>query len=96
MNRPTNIDTKFVKTALECPYCGTTHGLRIKSVNPRTGEIDPICSDCFTGMDDGPCFDDLKPVEISIGEVKTSRDWQRWARERREYEEPYAPIGGRY
>jgi hypothetical protein len=37
-----------------------------------------------------------KPRPITIGEVKTTRYWEQWARERREYEEPYGPIGGRY
>ena len=26
----------------------------------------------------------------------TTKDWEQWARERREYEEPYGAIGGRY
>lgn len=41
-----------------------------------------------------------KPVEavteLRAADCKTTRDWQRWARERREYEDPYGPIGGRY
>lgn len=47
-----------------CPYCGTTHGLRITGRDPRIGYApDYICADCFTGQDDGPCFDDLEPVK---------------------------------
>lgn len=34
--------------------------------------------------------------ELSAADCKTTKDWERWARDRREYEEPYAPIGGRY
>lgn len=74
-------------TVLECPYCGTVHGLRIKSQNPRTGEIDAICAKCFKGTDDGPGFDDLPVAPF---------DWQAYARARREYEDPYGYSRSRY
>lgn len=80
----------------ECPYCGATNGLRIARQDPRTGVIDPICGDCFTSMDDGPCFDDLPLLPIALAEVKTTRDWQRWSHERREYADPYNYDGGRW
>lgn len=46
----------------ECPYCGETKNLRI--VCPAIGKCGPVytCEDCFTGRDDGPCFDDLPEV----------------------------------
>jgi len=34
--------------------------------------------------------------ELRAIDCKTTKDWEQWARERREYEQPYAPIGGRY
>lgn len=43
----------------ECPYCGATEGLRIASRDPWGGNVELICEGCFTGQDDGPCFDDL-------------------------------------
>ena len=43
----------------KCPYCGATEGLRVKCAG--YGRIAPeyTCEGCFTGTDDGPCFDDL-------------------------------------
>lgn len=42
-----------------CAYCGTAAGLR--RVHDGYGCIAPefTCETCFTGQDDGPCFDDL-------------------------------------
>lgn len=37
-----------------------------------------------------------QPRPITIGEVKATRDWQRWSRERVAEEDAYGPIGGRY
>jgi hypothetical protein len=34
--------------------------------------------------------------ELRAIDCKTPKDWERWSRERREYEEPYGAIGGRY
>jgi hypothetical protein len=50
-------------TAPECPYCGTTVGLRMSC--DGGGYIAPeyTCETCFMGTDDGPCFDDLQPLE---------------------------------
>lgn len=47
----------------ECPYCGERERLRI-SCQGMPGWDDPgyICPACFTGTDDGPCFDDLPEV----------------------------------
>ena len=53
----------------ECPYCGITEGLRIKSDGGLStfGFLlmppEYTCEDCFAGTDDGPCFDDLPAVE---------------------------------
>lgn len=46
----------------ECPYCGTTEGLR--QVHDGGGVTEPeyTCEACFAPADDGPCFDDLLPV----------------------------------
>lgn len=74
-------------TVLECPYCGTVHGLRITRRDPRTGEIDAICAKCFTAKDDGPCFDDLEEAPF---------DWSAWARQRLAYEDPYGYDRSRY
>jgi hypothetical protein len=35
-------------------------------------------------------------TELRAADCKTTRDWQRWARERREYADPYRYEGGRY
>lgn len=43
-----------------CPYCLATEGLRIAS--DGRGGPDYICEGCFTPADDGPCFDDLAPI----------------------------------
>jgi hypothetical protein len=56
------------KSPIECAYCGTTNGLRIHH-EPLPGwgeryEADYVCEDCFTGQDDGPCFDDLPEVDV--------------------------------
>lgn len=45
-----------------CPYCGAQSGLRIQCDGGGYMEPDYICEACFRGTDDGPCFDDLKPV----------------------------------
>ena len=37
----------------------------------------------------------VKP-ELRAADCTTTKDWEQWARERREYEEPYGAIGGRY
>lgn len=48
---------------IECPYCGATEGLRVRC--DGGGYIAPeyTCENCFTGQDDGPCFDDLPEVK---------------------------------
>jgi hypothetical protein len=49
----------------ECPYCGSTEGLRVTSDGGmfafgRCVEApEYTCEGCFTGTDTGPCFDDL-------------------------------------
>jgi hypothetical protein len=47
------------RTRPECPYCGADEGLRVKCAG--YGDVAPeyTCEACFTGSDDGPCFDDL-------------------------------------
>ncbi len=38
-----------------------------------------------------------KPVaDLRAADCETPKQWAQWARERREYEDPYGPIGGRY
>ena len=82
----------FTPSTPACPYCGTTHGLRITGRDPRIGYApDYICEACFTGQDDGPCFDDLDPAPSP----KPVRDWDQWARDRIEYEDPYGAGRGR-
>lgn len=77
-----------------CPYCGTTHGLRIASRDPRLGYApDFICADCFTAKDDGPCFDDLEPSPAAL---EISRAAQAKARERVEYDDPFGYDRSRY
>lgn len=46
----------------ECPHCGKTEGLRVKSSSFAPGEPEYICEGCFTPADDGPCFDDLRQI----------------------------------
>jgi hypothetical protein len=47
-----------------CDYCGTGESLRVECPSfYHRGKTHPpalICEDCFTGTDDGPCFDDLQ------------------------------------
>jgi hypothetical protein len=49
-------------TEPECPYCGATDGLRMKCDGGGYVAPEYTCGDCFTGTDDGPCFDDLPAV----------------------------------
>lgn len=44
---------------IECPYCGQTEGLRVACDGGGYIATDYICAACFTGQEDGPCFDDL-------------------------------------
>jgi hypothetical protein len=52
----------------ECPYCGTTEGLR--QVHDGGGFVEPeyTCAGCFAAQDDGPCFDDLALLHCRCGE----------------------------
>lgn len=52
---------------LECPYCGTSEGLR--QIHDGGGVIEPeyTCEDCFMATDTGPCFDDLPVVTSQHG-----------------------------
>lgn len=52
----------------ECPYCGTTEGLR--QLHDGGGWIEPeySCEACFTSSDDGACFDDLPTVPSPLNE----------------------------
>lgn len=85
--------TDFRPSTPACPYCGTTHGLRITGRDPRIGYAPNfICADCFTGTDDGPCFDDLQTLEEVL---EISYAAQRKARERVEYEDPMGYQRGR-
>ena len=45
-----------------CDYCDTPDNVRLQ--HDGYGPIPPsfICEECFTGTDDGPCFDDLEPA----------------------------------
>lgn len=50
----------------ECKFCGTSFGLRIDSQDPWGGHREYVCAECFTGRDDGPCFDDLPEATESV------------------------------
>ncbi len=41
-------------------------------------------------------LDAVRAAGLRAIDCTTTKDWEQWARERREYEEPYGPIGGRY
>lgn len=59
------IDAAWKKHAAalpNCPYCGTTEGLRVKSDGGGFEAPEFTCEVCFTPTDDGPCFDDLACV----------------------------------
>lgn len=43
-----------------CDYCGTDKGVRVAHRGWGGVKDSLICEDCFTGADDGPCFDDLQ------------------------------------
>ena len=48
-----------------CDYCGTGEDIRVQCPGFYYRKSHPaalVCEDCFTGQDDGPCFDDLQPV----------------------------------
>ena len=47
----------------QCDYCGTWGDIRVQTEG--CGRIKPVlsCENCFTGQDDGPCFDDLEAAE---------------------------------
>ena len=46
-----------------CDYCGDESEIRVSCEG--YGKIPPslVCNDCFTSLDDGPCFDDLQLVQ---------------------------------
>ena len=88
--------TDFKASTPACPYCGTTHGLRIASQDPWGGHKEYICAECFTGTDTGPCFDDLPLPELRAIDCTTTKQWEQWARERREYDDPCGQNRSRY
>lgn len=53
-------------TKPECPYCGATECLRVKSDGGGVEAPEYTCEGCFRAADDGPCFDDLPPI-TSVG-----------------------------
>ncbi len=56
-----------------CDYCGAGGDVRVESEG--CGRVKPslVCEDCFTGQDDGPCFDDLQTAEDYAGEREDLR-----------------------
>jgi predicted RNA-binding Zn-ribbon protein involved in translation (DUF1610 family) len=53
-------EARFETASLhQCPYCGDTEGLRLKCDGGGYAAPEYTCEACFTGTDDGPCFDDL-------------------------------------
>jgi hypothetical protein len=57
----------------ECPYCGATEGLRVKSSGSGIEAPEYTCEGCFTGTDDSPSFDDLR---TSIVQQKRPVAWR--------------------
>jgi len=58
----------------ECPYCGATEGLRVKSNGAGFEAPEFTCEGCFTGTDDGPCFDDLPEVSDEMIDIRRWND----------------------
>ena len=48
----------------DCSYCGATEGLRVWCDGGGYTAPEYTCEVCFTGTDDGPCFDELKPAAV--------------------------------
>lgn len=60
-----------LEARVECPYCGTTEGLRVACDGGGYIAPDYICEVCFTGQDDGPCSDDLPAVSEESNTLRT-------------------------
>ncbi len=45
-----------------CDWCGADENIRIQTEGCGAMPALRTCEDCFTGPDDGPCFDDLQTV----------------------------------
>lgn len=41
-------------------------------------------------------LDAVKAADLRASDCATTKDWEQWARERVQYEDPYGAIGGRY
>jgi hypothetical protein len=61
--KPKTVTSLILAEKPECPYCGATEGLRVACKGFGPFAPDYICETCFTGQDDGPCFDDLPEVK---------------------------------
>ncbi len=61
----------------QCDWCGNWRDVRVQSEGGRAFGITVkpalTCEDCFTGQDDGPCFDDLQTAEEYFGEQEAKR-----------------------
>jgi len=46
-----------------CDWCGTGDDVRVQCEGKW--HVKPVltCEECFTGQDEGPCFDDLQPAD---------------------------------
>ena len=60
-----------------CDYCGDWRALRVACpghyFRGRNHPPEIVCKDCFTGQDDGPCFDDLQTVAEYAEELEDVR-----------------------
>ena len=50
-----------------CDYCGTGEDIRVNCpgfyYRGKNHPAELVCEECFTGQDDGPCFDDLQTAD---------------------------------
>ena len=62
---------------LQCDWCGAGREIRIESEGGRAFGVvvkpTLTCEGCFTGKDDGPCFDDLQLAEEYEAEQEAER-----------------------
>lgn len=59
---------------LQCDWCGAGSEIRVESEGDGWKTKPSLtCEECFTGTDDGPCFDDLETAEEYFGEQEAER-----------------------
>ena len=56
-----------------CDWCGGGDDIRVQTEGCRHIPAMLTCEECFTGTDDGPCFDDLQTAEEYYGEQEAAR-----------------------